>query len=1088
MTGATTLLKRLLSERTLLVASCATVLFATAMLAALTGYGTSVTGEGLRRTLSHPAYSQVGVHVSGTVTGLDQADTRVRDALHQAFGHVPLDIGSNARGDSYVVPGQERLKHPQLTAFAYYAGIQGHATLVSGAWPTGSSGGAVEVAVCEPAAASMHLRTGQSVVLHSRINPDQSVNVRVSGIYRIRDSGDYFWAGDPLATTGTQRLDYTTFGPLVVTQQTFAERFANGTLTVNWLVRPDTSAVTSTELNGLAKRVSAMSAELTGTGSLAVSTQLPTLLQRLDSTVLVARSTMLVPLLQLVVLAGYALLLVARLISEHRRMEIALLRARGAGAFQLARLTVAEGLVLALPAAVLAPLLEPLPLKLVAQVPSIKSSGLRLQTSPSPTIWLIAVTTAVLCAVGLALPTLRGVATSYVASQAGRGRGERRGPLQRAGADVAVLLLAAIAIWQLVRYNGPTASGSSDFGGIDPVTVAAPTLALLGGGAVVLRLIPVISRTGERLTTGGRGFAPALAVRQLSRRPLRYAGPALLLVMAVAVGVISLSTATTWQDSQNGQADFQAGADLRVTPGTGLSALGEGARYAGLPGVTTASPVVTASAQVGDTDVSLFAADLHSFPDVLRSSAERVPGGLLSPEVTTTASVPGLESSGPGVTIPGTPKQITFRLRATGGTFRDGPATPSLVSANVVDGRGLARQIGLGTINSDGSTVTKLLTVSDLAGPGGALSYPLTIQGLRVDFVATLGMTPLTVSVLDITTDQGQSPRAPSAGAWAIGINSATGLIHQQNPAAGAGVFLSLTAKAAGLPDGFSDASPLQDDCSMTALLDVPQTPLPVAVTSALASKARVAPGTPLTLTLNGEQVSAKVVSIVKALPTSTPGQLGVMTDLSGLDLHFLGDGNEPPAPTEWWLAAGKGTAQARRTLAANPTWSTGIVDRTALRTQLRNAPLGAALPGALILGFAAALAFAVIGFAVNAAVTARERTREFAILHALGTSGRQMLGLVVVEQSILIVFGLLGGLVLGLVMSELVIPHIVLTVRATSPYPGVHLSVPWLSVAGLICGVTALLLAVLWILGRSLGGSLTPSGGGPAGRLGDER
>jgi predicted lysophospholipase L1 biosynthesis ABC-type transport system permease subunit len=243
-----------------------------------------------------------------------------------------------------------------------------------------------------------------------------------------------------------------------------------------------------------------------------------------------------------------------------------------------------------------------------------------------------------------------------------------------------------------------------------------------------------------------------------------------------------------------------------------------------------------------------------------------------------------------------------------------------------------------------------------------------------------------------------------------------------------------------------------------------------------------------MTIAVFAREQKVKIAAIVPALPSTTAGQPAIMLDLGALNARTLDDGSLPQTLTEWWLSAGGGTGPALKALAAHPSWSTGTVDRASLRAELEKAPLGAALPGALILGFVAALAFALIGFAVNAIVSARERRTEFVIMRALGASGRQLFGLLGIEQAILIAFGLLGGVGLGVTMARLVIPHIVLTVRATAPYPPVELTVPWGWVAALVAGVTALLLGVLVVLGRGMRKGLDGGGPGSAARLGEDR
>src|SRR5207249_542590 len=114
---------------------------------------------------------------------------------------------------------------------------------------------------------------------------------------------------------------------------------------------------------------------------------------------------------------------------------------------------------------------------------------------PATAVWTAGPLAALAAALILTLPTLRGITATFVQSGAARGRGPRRGALQRAGADLAFLVVAALALWQLAHYGTPITAG-----GIDPLLVAGPTLALLSGGTLLLRLVPALSSVGERFT------------------------------------------------------------------------------------------------------------------------------------------------------------------------------------------------------------------------------------------------------------------------------------------------------------------------------------------------------------------------------------------------------------------------------------------------------------------------------------------------------------------------------------------------------------------------------------------------------------
>jgi hypothetical protein len=1091
-------LRRALSEKMLILSACATALFATTVLAALSTYTASVTREGLRRTLATATFESAGTRVTAQVGGGGYAgvDRSLQTALHRAYGDIPLTTTVSARGDSYALPGQEKAKRPRLTTFAMYSGIERHATLTAGAWPRpGAAGGEpVEAVLPVPAARAMKAGVGDVLTLHSRLD-DGAVRVKVTGLFQADREDDYFWQGNRLVTSGVERLDYTTYGPLVVAPATFVEAFGGAGFSAHWLVFPDCQAITSERLGVLGPRLDALAADLsTGRAGhqFVIGTSLPELIAQISSALLVARSTMLIPVLQLIVLAGYALTLVARLIAEHRRMEVALLRARGAAAGQLSMLTIGEGVLLTAPGAIAAPLLAGPLLTLAGTTSMIKASGLRLDFAPSALTWATSIAAALVCALALTLPTLRGVTRSYVATQSARGRGELRGVLQRAGADLALVVVAALGVWQLTRYGGPVTARSGAAAGIDPFIVTGPALALLAGGLLVLRLVPVTSRTVERFTSRGRGLAPALGAWQVSRRPLRYAGPVLLLVMAVAVGVLSVAAGGTWRRSQLDQADFQAGTDLRVDVPAGTLGplpLGRGGRFASLPSVTALSPVLRQQVTSGGEEITLLAGDASVMGSLLRTRPDLM-------ERSAPAKLAAGRPEPPAAVLPGHPERIAFDLRLAPARGGSGTAKGMAfrASATVGDGRGVTQEIDLGTLRPDGATRTRVFRAADLAGPGGRLTYPLTVRGVnyQIDQESTgrrEGGDGFEFGVLRIrggTATAWEPPVPPPAErAWTpladadyAGRNT-SGVGRPPQILRGADAFLTMVVPRPVGEDGSvgigTGHAVLAAPAGGGAHADdsggrVSFAPIPGIITTALAGRARVGVGGTVTVSnADGEQ-PIKVIGVASALPSTASDRPAVLVDLRTVTDRFISAGSPAPQPGEWWMAARGGDGgPAARALAAHPDWNGAIVDRVALRWELRDAPLGAALQGALVIGFLAALAFVVIGFVVNAAVSARERVTEFAILRALGVAPRQIFGLLGVEQAFLVALGLVGGTVLGVAVARLVVPHIVLTVRARAPYPPVDVLISWQPVLAMLGGIVLLLLGVLALLVRSL-------------------
>src|SRR5205814_329283 len=155
---------------------------------------------------------------------------------------------------------------------------------------------------------------------------------------------------------------------------------------------------------------------------------------------------------------------------------------------------------------------------------------------------------------------------------------------------------------------------------------------------------------------------PALGGWQLARRPARYARSALLLMLALAIGLFAVSYTRTWKRSQQDQANFQTGADLRVRPdiryGTAIPLQDVETAYSQVDGVQGLMPVLHDTIQVsrsaGSADV--IAIDALQAPNIARfrpDLADRSLANLLQPLAEARPQLPG-------VTLPGQPQRLAF--------------------------------------------------------------------------------------------------------------------------------------------------------------------------------------------------------------------------------------------------------------------------------------------------------------------------------------------------------------------------------------------------------------------------------------------
>ncbi|MEU6878693.1 FtsX-like permease family protein [Streptomyces sp. NPDC046712] len=1099
MTGF--VLLRVRAHRLLLAAALLAVLLTTSVLAALAAFSGSIGNAALQGTLRGRAAPAAALVVTAQVpvARRESADAAAREGAGRTFDGLPVDVRKLERSGPYALPRSlqdpaARLGEPDLTHLA--ALDRSRLTLVKGAWPRagaaggtvdGAAGGTVEVAAPEEAAERLRIGPGTVLDLTDRLG-GKPVRARVTGLYRPADLTDLYWQLDQAGGHGVQTVVFTTYGPLVADPAVLGSgRVTPGE--TSWLATADFTGVTTGRMDALRASATAEPTALAADtsrfgGTVTARTSLPTVLEQTERALLVSRSTLMIVAVQLVLLAAYALLLVARLLSSERSGETALLRARGGSRRRIASLAAVEALLLALPAAVIAPLLAGPLTRLLADRSSLGALGLRLDDAPLGQVSLVAALVAVCCAAAVVAPALSTGDGGVVKLR--RGRTAALPAPVRAGADIGLLVVAAVAYWQLDRQTGASGGAgalSGDRGGslgIDPLLVAAPALALLAGTVLTLRLLPPTARLAERRAAGGRGLPAALAGWQFSRRPLRGAGPVLLLVLAVAMGMLAIGQSASWDRSQEDLADFRTGTALRVLTG-GAPDPTQAGRYAALPGISSAAPAHRATTDLASNrTATVLALDTRHAADgfLLRDDLADHPVSALL-----TSPAPK-DVPRPGLALPAGSRGLGLDLRRTAppGT------TPVQVTVVLEDRHGIPYRRLLGPLPADGKPHRLALDL----GPEGTGPSPdgvLTLTGVELDGQTTEGpggQQTFAVERLVSLQEGGERPLDATAGSlasWTTGYRT-TSNGEWQNPLpltgrSGAAAPYSVAYPVAGVSTTDLFAGPENFHVRIAAPRPAPPTTLRGVASDAFLAAAGAKKGERVEVSLGGLRLQVTIVDSVRELPTTgagartvsatapsvTPDDGGaLLVDLRAANQYLATDRTATLAPTEWWLTAEPGrTDEVARTLRARPDTDPGqVLVRDEAAAELLGDPLGAGPNAALMAVAAAAAALAAVGFAVSAAGSTRERSAEFGVLRALGAPRRQLARLIAAEQGLLVGIGLLVGVALGTVLTRAVVPLVVLTGQATRPVPRVLVELPPGHVALLLAGVAALPLLIV--------------------------
>ena len=1031
--------------------------------------GTAATASTLRTAVGHT--------LRGVPFGFWSATWS--DPLELVPGSLPAEPTSSGKGNM-----------PLLEAAAL-DGITSHAVVVSGRWPAAPAASHVPgsnathvaavsddipAALPASAAALLHLSVGNVLTLKDGISGAR-ISFRITGLFaprRLSGTAASYWALDtiPASGSGTQS-GFTAYGPLLVSPAAFAPTASStGTdasagsqtpralraQTGTWLAQPEMAKFAAVDMPVISADVSALQHALlssTVLSGMQLSTSLPSVLSATASKLFVARSLLVISAIQLLVLALAALVAVGRLLASQREGEMALFTSRGATRWQIASLTAAEVIPLCAAAAAVGAVVGIRLAGLVTTAGPLKAAGLKLPgpaflggagTGNPAQTWLDA-TSAALVVMVIAVAAILGpvLAGGPAATEARvrRGRQSRIIGATRVGADVALIVLAALAGWQLRRYSA--ASGSDVT--IDPVLVLAPALALAGGTVVTLRLLPAGARAGDRLAERGRRLIASLAGWQVSRQPLRQGGAALLLVLAVATGTLALAQHASWARSARDQGLFAAGADARVDTPSSLTPGATGA-------ITNAGGVqhgmaVSVQPEAGPTEILAVDAAQAADTALIRPDQISVPEARLFGEIAP-------KSPPAGTPIVGRRDAVTFTAALTvrGIAFPSGVLPVSIGKARAI-GRGLARvavtvtvadgtgdmyQLDAGTLPADGR---EHVLVASLGG--GHVSYPIRL----VQIALTYKMPSAEAAALAFTVT------GPSLRGWQANATSPDLQILRSEDAATPGCCVSgasempanQTSEAEGdtatfsFSSGFGQApNPGGPPASVLAqvALNAPAgnalAPLAAIATSAFADANDVGAGSVLQADLNGLQFPLRIVAVVKTFPTVTNSSGALIVDLPAIQQRFVSQGALPLSVTEWWLTTTDHQIPPGLWRALPP--GSAVTGAAEAMAKLTGDPLSALAQQALVALAVAAAMLAITGFWVSIAANVRQRRAEHALLAALGLSQRLAALQLCLEKLMLSVPSAMLGVVLGTVVARLLVPAVTLSAAATQPVP----------------------------------------------------
>ena len=783
----------------------------------------------------------------------------------------------------------------------------------------------------------------------------------ITATWRVTSASDPRWIEDPVALSGADTD--TTPGWVVIDPSDWK---ATGAQPVaRWTVRPVADRVTVAQLGALERAPDAVSnAVQKQNPDVDVRTEgfLQLGLAPIQQNVQAAAAVSTAPLVVVALLGLITLIELAGMLVQLRSAETGLLRARGTSARRFVGEAVVEGILAAVPAAALGA---------AAAAGVLAARG--LATEVPAAAWFGAGACALVAIGVLGVAAGRSSRDPRPASRTRGGfpAGARLRSTAALGALLLTLLLAIVAVSQFILYGSPLAPVSGGGVAVDPLAVSAPALAIAAIGLLAVAAFPVVSRGLERLAGRARAL-DSLPLQLLARRSRAALTPILVLAFGVSGLILGACYSGTWADSARETRQVQVGASVRVTSSPPLPA--SVARR--LPGQTGAAPVAREDAQLGDSLVDLVGIPAARIGATVTPVGAAVDPASLAAKVATRVDRPQVPESATGLAV----------------HFVATPATAVPTGGSVV----LVDAVGA-------ETAVNLIPAGDgLAGTLPSGVAPWTVHGISLLLPELSAGAALAV---DVRATGGSTAAIPLDSTWV--------------PSGAAGV----GPVAARRTDDLPGLRIVQEGPAGYVLLQ----PAPaggarlrVVISQALSESAGLHVGSAASMTLvtRGGSVPIRIAAVVPVIPGVESGE-GVLADLGALQDSAEREGLLQVSSGEWWVSTTSLSKAAAAAKAAQP--DAGIALAAA-------SPAEQVLESARVVVWIAGIATALLALlAIGAGLIAELRTRrgEVQVLRAVGAPPRAQANGRAREWAMLLGFGIVVGVVDGLVVCVLLVPSL---------------------------------------------------------------
>jgi len=576
--------RRLVADGGLAIALLLGWIMLVALLCAIPMYSDAVNQRLLVRELARtswggPAYGFQFVYGGGSGTGPNLATYEATRAYMDDW--LPHDLGLPREVQSHYAQsdtlqayrlGSDTATRDQLLGvvkLGFLQGMDDEVVLTEGRRPEPTEG-TPEVLVSQAYANEINLRVGEKLLLFCPDNPALELDdvagerqrvVRVVGTWAPRDEGSDAWYVSAHRFERVLLMDASVYLDLAAREELIAP-FHN----LGWYAIFDGSRVHAQQVPPFLRRIDHVEARVASILPGLVLGRSPVValerFQRNATAQMVRLFGFLLPSLGLVV---YFVVLVVSGAVRRQRLEIAILKSRGASVAQVGLTYVLQAGLLAIVSLVLGPVVGRMLAEGIGATRGFLAFGTReaLEVAITPQALEYALLGVGAASLATLIPAMAAARQTVVVVRQQRGPSQR--PFwQRLHLDLILLGIAAYGLYvlrsrgYLVELDREAMTTTLS----DPVTFLVPALVMAAMGLLAVRLFPALVRGPAWLVGRTRSVSLMLALANLGRGSKTYAGLLLTLVLTTALGAYTASAARTMDRNQADQIAYQVGADM----------------------------------------------------------------------------------------------------------------------------------------------------------------------------------------------------------------------------------------------------------------------------------------------------------------------------------------------------------------------------------------------------------------------------------------------------------------------------------------------------------------------------------------------